>query len=206
MLVQKILSTQDVNEGDDNEQTTKQKVKTERNNLYETLLDQLRDEMNHQEKRQNEANREAGSYNWLTTLPLKEYDYNLNKEEFWDALRIRYDWSIPRLPSECACGYKFDLSHALSCKKGGFIAIRHNEVRDITALLLSEVCKHVRKEAMLMELNGECLQERSASTGKESRLDASALGFWGTDQRAFCDARCSEVSELRNQEMLPEEQ
>ena len=86
--------------------------------LYENKLLQLREVMSVQEKRLNDANRETGSNNWITTLPVKEFSYNLNKEEFWDALRIRYGWNLPRLPSDCAWGNKFDLSHAFSCKKG----------------------------------------------------------------------------------------
>ena len=54
-------------------------------------------------KSKNTANQEAGSYNWLTSFPLKEFGYDLNKEQFWDALRIRFNWVIPKLPSECAC-------------------------------------------------------------------------------------------------------
>ena len=78
--------------------------------------------------------------------------------------------------------------HALSC----------NEIRDITALLLDEVCTDVRKEPMLLELNGETLHERSANTKKEARLDVSARGFWVTGQRVFCDVR---VFDLRRREV-----
>ena len=168
---------------------TKYMIKAERSKLYDDKLTLLRTEMTEQQKRQNEANRETGSYNWLTTLSIKEFGYDLNKEEFWDALRIRYNWNLPRLPSECVCGNKFDLSHALSCKKGGFISIRHNEIRDITALLLKEVCHDVKKEPMLMELNHENLHEPTAVRGNEARLDVSASGFWVRGQRVFCDVR-----------------
>ena len=52
---------------------------------------------------------------------------------------------MPRIPSsECACANKFNIQHSLSCKKGGFITLRHNEVRDITASFLNEVCKDVK--------------------------------------------------------------
>ena len=30
---------------------------------------------------------EKGSSNWLTVIPLKELDYNLNKKEFRDAIK-----------------------------------------------------------------------------------------------------------------------
>ena len=162
------------------------------------MLQEIRNELNDDQRRQNDLNKECGSYNWLTTLPLKDHDYNLNKEEFWDALRIRYNWPLPRLPSECACGCKFDLSHALSCKKGGFIALRHNEVRDITALFLKEVCHDVKKEPLLIELGNERMQERTAATGRESRLDISASGFWVKGQRAFFDVRVFDPNAQRH--------
>ena len=123
--------------------------------------------------------------------------YDLNKEQFWDGLRIRYNWELRKLPSHFACGNKFNLTHALSCKKGGFVSLRHNEIRDITALLLDEVCTDVRKEPMLLELNGETLHEPSANTKKEARLDVSACGFWVIGQRVFCDVRVFDLNALR---------
>ena len=38
-----------------------------------------------------ELTTEKGSSNWLTVIPLKEFDYNLNKKEFSDAIKLRYD-------------------------------------------------------------------------------------------------------------------
>ena len=40
-----------------------------------------------------------GILNWLTNLPIKEHGYELTKQEFWDALKIRYNWSLDRIPS-----------------------------------------------------------------------------------------------------------
>ena len=40
-----------------------------------------------------------------------------------------------RLPAKCACGAVFSVEHALSCPKGGFPSIRHNEIRNLTATL-----------------------------------------------------------------------
>ena len=78
----------------------------------------------------------------------------------------------------------FDVTHALSCKKGGFITLRHNEVRDITLELLDEMCVDVRKEPILQEVKNEDLTWE-ANKSKEARLDISALNFWTTGQRAF---------------------
>ena len=92
------------------------------------------------------------------------------------------------MPANCVCGEKFDISHALSCKKGGLITLRHNELRDITANLLKEICRDVRTEPSLIEVNGE-VNGKTANTRPEARLDISALGFWTPDQRVFFDIR-----------------
>ena len=153
--------------------------------------------MNDQQKRLNESNQLVGAYNWLTALPLKESQYELTKQQFWDALRLRYGWSIPSLPSTCVCGKKFDLNHATSCKKGGFITLRHNEVRNMTANFLSEVCKDVTIEPQLMTLNGNEDLNIQANKNDESRLDVSALGFWSAGQKVFCDVRVFDQNALR---------
>ena len=75
------------------------------------------------------------------------------------------------------------------CKKGRFISLRHNDRRDITYELLSEVCKGVENEPMLQPLTGETLKYQTAKTENNTRLDVSALGFWCRDQRAFFDIR-----------------
>ena len=40
------------------------------------------------------------------------------------------------------------------CPNGGFPSIRHNEVRDLTADLLTEVCHDVEIEPKMQELTG----------------------------------------------------
>ena len=35
------------------------------------------------------------------------------------------------------CSSKFDIQHSMSCKKGAFVSIRHNELRDLTANMRS---------------------------------------------------------------------
>ena len=82
-------------------------------------LQKLRYTLSDKQKRLNELNREQGASSWLTTIPLSEEGYDLTKQLFWDLIRIRYGWTLTRLPSNCECGNKFDVQHALSCKKGG---------------------------------------------------------------------------------------
>ena len=49
-------------------------------------------------KRAAELATEKGSSNWLTVIPLKELNYNLNTREFRDAIKLRYDWEITSSP------------------------------------------------------------------------------------------------------------
>ena len=169
---------------------TKKKIKTDKQTNYQNKLEELASNMNEQCKRNIEIIRETGSSNWLSVVPIKEYTYTLNKQQFWDSLRLRYHWPIPGLPTMCPCGEKFNVQHALSCKKGGFITLRHNEVRDITATLLSEVCKDVEVQPSLIKLQGE--EQRLINTAKtqdDVRLDFCGRGIWIRGQRAFFDVR-----------------
>ena len=82
------------------------------------------------------------------------------------------------------------VEHALSCPFGGFPSIRHNELRDITAALLSEFCHNVSVEPNLQPLSGEQFHYRSANVEDGARLDVSAESFWGRDRRlAYFDVK-----------------
>ena len=65
----------------------------------------------------------------------------------------------------------------MSCQKGGFISIRHDEIRDITCSLLKEVCNDVTKEPLLQSLQGEEFHYKTAKVEQEARVDISARGF-----------------------------
>ena len=54
-------------------------------------LEQVKNSMPTKAKGAVELVTEKGSSNWLTVIPLKELDYNLNKKEFRDAIKLLYD-------------------------------------------------------------------------------------------------------------------
>ena len=139
-------------------------------------------------QRSIELNSEKGASVWLTSLPLSEQGFHLNAQEFRDALCLRYGWRVQNIATYCACGHKNDVNHALICKKGGFVAMRHNELRDLEAELIGEVCKDVTIEPELQPCEGYQLNP-GANTAKDARLDFSARGFWSPLQRAFFDVR-----------------
>ena len=50
-----------------------------------------------------------------------------------------------------------DVQHALSCRVGGLPIHRHNDIRDLSASLISEVCTNTEIEPRLQPLTGERL-------------------------------------------------
>ncbi len=104
----------------------------------------------------------------------------------------RYGWSPPNLPLKCECDHAFTVDHALSCAKGGFPSIRHNEIRDITATLLTEVCNDVCVESDLQPVAPNQLHGSSANIQDGARLDIAANGVWGGRlERTYFDVRVS---------------
>ena len=122
------------------------------------------------------ASTEKGASSWLSTLPIEEHGYALHKGAFRDALCLRYGWRPLLLPSHCTCSKQFTVEHALSCPRGGFPSIRHNEIRDITADLLSEVCHNVGNEPSLQPMSGEHLMHRTSNREDGSMLWQKASG------------------------------
>ena len=109
-----------------------------------------------------ELSQERGASAWLTSLAIDDHGFTLHKSAFRDALSLQHGWSLQNLPSHCSCGHLFSVEHALTCKTGGFPTIRHNEVCDITASWVSEVCHGVVIEPHLQPLTGEVLSHNSA--------------------------------------------
>ena len=130
-------------------------------------------------QRSMELSQEKGASTWLTALPIDNHGFALHKTAFRDALSLRYGWAIKNSPSHCSCGHAFSIAHALSCPTGGYPSIRHNQVRDITASLLTEVCHDVSIEPHLQPITGESMAHRMANTDDQSRLDIAVSGFWG---------------------------
>ena len=103
--------------------------------------------------------------------------FALYKGAFWDVLALQCNWLSDRMPTRCACNEPFTVEHALSCPEGTFPIHHHNEIRDITCSLLSEVSHDVTLEPTLQPLDGHALRYASAITDDGARADIQA--FWG---------------------------
>lgn len=189
-LTEKIIA-QDVHGEIDQSVIAEQKkqISIERQQRQKNSLDHLINTLPPDTVRKIHIAQETGASNWLASLPIRAKGFSLNKQEFVDAVALRYGWPVEGLPNTCVCGSPNTVDHTMTCKKGGFICIRHDEVRDLTANMLREVCHDVATEPTLLPLEGENLQYRTANTSPEARVDISARGFWTRGQRAFLDIR-----------------
>ena len=93
----------------------------------------------------------------------------------------------------------FTVNHALSCKKGGFVAQRHDTIRDLLTSHISKVCRIVETEPLLQALDNEVFNLLSTVTSREARLDMKkAEGFWTPAVTAFFDVRVTHVNSRSN--------
>ena len=136
------------------------------------------------QKRALELTREKGAGSWLTALPLTRHGYSLNKVEFRDAICLRYSWKIPNTPPVCGCGSENNVDHTLICKKGGYVSMRHNNIRDMNADFQREVCRDVVNEPALIPLDNEQITGTKADGAAP---DISSRGIWSTFERTFYD-------------------
>ena len=74
-------------------------------------------------------------------------------------------------PFHLCLGVKFTVEHALSSPKGGFLSIRHNEIQDLTANILTEVSNYVCIETKFLPINGDVLTGASSNTQNGARLN-----------------------------------
>ena len=164
--------------------------------LYSQLSDSLQRAVN--------LAKEKGASTWLTVLPLTDHGFALHKSAFHDALALRYGWTPCKLPSKCDCGNRFTVEHALSCARGGLPTIRHNEIRDLTANLLTEVCNDVCIEPKLQAVTMEHLTGATANSQDGARLDISANGVWGgRSEKTYFDVRIFNPYAPSNKNMAP---
>ena len=82
--------------------------------------------------------------------------------------------------------------------------MRHDEIRNLEAKLLSEVCKDVAIEPKLIPVTGENFILSSANTEDNARLDVKARSFFRDGQTAFFDVRITNVNAESNKDLPTE--
>ena len=173
------------------EEVSKKRTELKKNKeeFFKQKFELLHQQADSKLKRHLDQAREKGASVWLTALPLKSLNYVLNKQDFQDSIRLRYGWEIDGTPRICACGKKNSPYHALDCKLGGYVSMRHDSVRDTIAFFLREAkCRDVKVEPGMIPVNASHYK-RSTITQDDARLDVSAVGVYSPFERSFFDIR-----------------
>ena len=135
---------------------------------------------------------------WLTTMPNRLNGTELSADEFRDSLRLRLRLGPLGLPDRCdGCGQRFSLGHAMTCKKGGLVLLRHNDVaaewHHLCAQALSPSA--VSDEPLIHSSRGG--NGRAAAQGAEAppdiRGDVAVHGFWRRGATAIFDVRVTDT-------------
>ena len=185
-------------------QSAKSQAGAKKNEILKGCEEVVKSSLSPRSLRAAELASEKGASSWLTVILIQDQGYDLNKREFKDAIKMRYNWEISDLPKTCVCGNIFDMDHAMICRRGGFVIQRHNELRDLEAELLSTVCKDVQVEPVLQQVTGETLN-RGANRAPDARLDIRARGFWERQRSAFFDVRVCHPNADSYREQNPEQ-
>ena len=94
---------------------------------YESTFTEISRRWDVLKKRTITRGKETGT--WLTILPTFVNGTELSNHEWRDSFLLRYSLSPLGLPLKCdGCGVDFSINHALKCKYGGLIILRHDEV------------------------------------------------------------------------------
>ena len=139
-----------------------------------------------------ERTKETGA--WLSCVPNRFDGTEVSGEEFFDNLAIRYGLRPRGLPERCdGCNEPFSVEHGLSCKKGGFVGQRHDDVCEEWAHLCSMALTPARisSEPEIFYGRGLTAAQRSESEvlGDEARGDIGAHGFWKRGRTAIFDVQ-----------------
>ena len=154
-------------------------------------------------KRVMELASEKGASSWLTALPLTEHSFSLHKGAFRDALALRYGWLPLQTHAHCDCGANLSIDHSLSCPKGGFPSIRHNEdVRIFNPHASSNHSSHLSSTYRIHEMTKKRAYEqriREVEHASFTPLIFSASGGMAREATTFYKRLASLLSTKREQ-------
>ena len=137
---------------------------------------------------------------WLTLLPNRLNGTDLSATEFRDGIRLRFGLVPLALPHRCdGCQQRFTVDHAMSCKKGGLILLRHAELAQEWHTLCAQALTPTAVSDEPLISQGQHTPRRNeqghTDPAPELRGDIAAHGFWSRGATAIFDVR---VTDLEN--------
>jgi hypothetical protein len=151
-------------------------------------------------KLQRQVRRGKLTGTWLATTPTTFNGTDLSADEFRDSLRLRYGLQPLMLPAKCdGCTQPFSVEHAMSCKAGGLVTLRHNDVaaewhqlcaQALTPSAVSDepLIHSSRDNQISANRNGP-----EVAIQPETRGDVAAHGFWRRGTTAIFDVRITDT-------------
>ena len=145
---------------------------------------------------------------WLSVTPSIINGTDLSAQEFRDVYCLRYRQKLQHLPSHCdGCNSTFTVQHALSCKKGGLVIGRHNEIAGELLYLCQKAFKHsaVRDEPSILchGTKKSKTQDEDAPEANNDRGDLIIRGFWQSSTYCVVDVRVTDTDAKSYQDKEP---
>jgi hypothetical protein len=190
--------------------STTSEVRTRKRAKNESDLTSITSKLNCDLRRTILRGKETGNY--LSCVPSTINGTALSQQEFQDAIQLRYGRSPGDLPSHCdGCGQKFSIPHALECKKGGLVNLRHNEIRDELIDLASKafIPSAVRDEPRIypgrpaapmpdLDPADPSVTRIYPRKGGEERGDVLIRGLWAHGTDCIIDVRVTDLDAMSN--------
>ena len=119
---------------------------------------------------------------WITATPDWLNGTELLVEEFRDSLRLRFGLLPSFLPHRCdGCSERFTVEHAMSCKKGGLVVQRHNDVAAEWHHLCAQALQPSAVSGEPLIHTGRGVQNAGVTgveAAADTRGDVAVNGFW----------------------------
>jgi hypothetical protein len=161
-----------------------------------TALAGILSKASNQAKRRIRRACESGQ--WLSVKPSRLNGTALSAEEFRDNVRLRFGLLPQQLPEKCdGCDQRFGVGHALSCKKGGLVLLRHNEVAGEWHRMCAQALTQsaVSNEPIIPTSQDRTQGEATGNTSIQpaNRGDIAVRGFWKRSTTAIFDVRITDT-------------
>ena len=165
-----------------------------------------RGEGNATKQRRDKRNTKNGA--WLTVVPTEKNGTVLLPTEWRDSVKLRYNFSPQGMQTHCdGCNSAMTVEHALSCKKGGLVHARHDELRNALHNMCCEATSSSRcsrePKIHMRAHHGRQRAPRGTSTPTaippqtpnttEERGDVGCFGFWADGRETIFDLRVTDT-------------
>ena len=153
----------------------------------------------------------SGTGTYLQAIPDRLNGTILSANEWRDNTRIRFNLEPLDMPRRCdGCGECMTVEHALQCKRGGLVSIRHDDLGSEWRWLTSCATSHARvsreprihSSASRTERDVAAAENRAPVTTPtpqstpdpdEKRADVGVHGFWQNGRPCLFDIRVTDT-------------